>query len=149
MASETGTLYIKSADWTQNIYEDASYSFSTSEPLSECLSTNAPTVTAVALTIGWTAISDSTSMGDLFFTSAVSGTLTLYDVTPEPETITWFFLDGSEYKFAWWWGWWWWRQLAPNSPLTPTYDWYGTEEQYEALTQYYTDTPNDTVYHTI
>ncbi len=40
-------------------------------------------------------------------------------------------------------------QLAPNSPLTPKYRRYWTQAQYEALSQYYTDTPWDTVYHTI
>lgn len=43
----------------------------------------------------------------------------------------------------------WWMQLAPNSPLTPTYFWYWTQAQYEALSQYYTDVENDTVYFTI
>lgn len=39
----------------------------------------------------------------------------------------------------------WWLQVAPNSPITwIKYLWYGTEEQYAALTQYYTDTPWDT-----
>jgi hypothetical protein len=40
-------------------------------------------------------------------------------------------------------------QIAPNSPIKPKYNWYGTQAQYDALSQYYTDTPNDTVYHTI
>lgn len=40
-------------------------------------------------------------------------------------------------------------QLAPNSPLAPKYRWYGTQAQYEALTQYYTDEEGDTVYFTI
>ena len=42
-----------------------------------------------------------------------------------------------------------WIQLAPNSPLTPPYHWYGTDAQYQALSQYYTDTPGDTVYYTV
>jgi hypothetical protein len=42
-----------------------------------------------------------------------------------------------------------WIQLAPNSPLKPKYHWYWTEAQYQALSQYYTDEPEDTVYHTI
>ena len=42
-----------------------------------------------------------------------------------------------------------WIQLAPNSPLQPPYHWYGTEAQYQALSQYYTDTPWDTVYYTV
>ena len=42
-----------------------------------------------------------------------------------------------------------WIQLAPNSPLKPKYNWYWTEAQYQALSQYYTDEPEDTVYHTI
>lgn len=38
-----------------------------------------------------------------------------------------------------------WLQVAPNSPITwIKYIWYGTEAQYAALTQYYTDTPWDT-----
>ena len=40
-------------------------------------------------------------------------------------------------------------QLAPNSPLTPTYYWYWTQAQYEALSQYYTEEEWDTVYYTI
>ena len=43
----------------------------------------------------------------------------------------------------------WWIQLAPNSPLTPTYFWYWTQAQYEALSQYYTEEEWDTVYYTI
>lgn len=43
----------------------------------------------------------------------------------------------------------WWMQLAPNSPLTPTYHWYWTQSQYEALSQYYTEEEWDTVYYTI
>lgn len=43
----------------------------------------------------------------------------------------------------------WWMQLAPDSPLTPKYEWYGTQSQYEALSQYYTDEEWDTVYYTI
>ena len=39
-------------------------------------------------------------------------------------------------------------KLAPSSPLTPKYRRYWTQAQYEALSQYYTDTPWDTVYHT-
>ena len=39
--------------------------------------------------------------------------------------------------------------IAPNSPIKPKYNWYGTQAQYDALSQYYTDTQNDTVYHTI
>lgn len=44
---------------------------------------------------------------------------------------------------------WWDIQLAPNSPLTPKYLWYWTQAQYDALSQYYTDEANDTVYFTI
>lgn len=114
MASETGTLYIKSADWSQNIYQNSSYNFLSSETLSACLSTNAPTVAYAALTIGWTAISDSISMGELYATYAVSGALTLYDVTPIPaETITGFYLDWTEYQFAW--GGWDWDVTWPSS----------------------------------
>ena len=40
-------------------------------------------------------------------------------------------------------------QIAPNSPLKPKYNWYGTQAQYDSLSQYYTDEQNDTVYHTI
>ena len=40
-------------------------------------------------------------------------------------------------------------QLAPNSPLTPKYRRYWSQAQYDALTQYYTDNPGDTVYFTI
>ena len=43
----------------------------------------------------------------------------------------------------------WWIQLAPNSPLTPTYFWYWTQAQYDALSQYYTEEEGDTVYYTI
>jgi len=43
---------------------------------------------------------------------------------------------------------WWWIQIAPNSPIKPKYTWYGTEEQYAALTQYYTDEEWDTEFHT-
>jgi hypothetical protein len=42
-----------------------------------------------------------------------------------------------------------WIKIAPNSPLQPPYHWYGTEAQYQALSQYYTDTPGDTVYYTV
>lgn len=42
-----------------------------------------------------------------------------------------------------------WLQLAPNSPLSPKYVWYWTQAQYDALSQYYTDEENDTVYFTI
>ena len=40
-------------------------------------------------------------------------------------------------------------QLAPNSPLTPKYRRYWSQAQYDALTQYYTNEPGDTVYFTI
>ena len=40
-------------------------------------------------------------------------------------------------------------QIAPNSPLTPKYRRYWSQTQYDALTQYYTDEPGDTVYFTI
>ena len=43
----------------------------------------------------------------------------------------------------------WGETLAPNSPLKPKYKWYGTQEEYEALSQYYTDEEWDTVYYTI
>lgn len=43
----------------------------------------------------------------------------------------------------------WGETLAPNSPLKPKYKWYGTQAEYEALTQYYTDEEWDTVYYTI
>lgn len=42
-----------------------------------------------------------------------------------------------------------WIQLAPNSTYTIKYHWYGTQAEYEALNQYYTDTANDTAYFTI
>ena len=42
-----------------------------------------------------------------------------------------------------------WIQKAPNSPLTIKYHWYWTQAQYDNLSQYYTDTPNDTVYFVI
>jgi len=42
-----------------------------------------------------------------------------------------------------------WLQISPNSPLTPKYVWYWTQAQYDALSQYYTDEENDTVYFTI
>ena len=42
-----------------------------------------------------------------------------------------------------------WMKLAPNSPLSPKYHWFWTEAQYQALSQYYTDEENDTVYYTI
>lgn len=48
-----------------------------------------------------------------------------------------------------WGGWGWGIDFAPNSPLKPKYRWYWTQEQYEALSQYYTDEENDTVYYTI
>jgi len=54
-----------------------------------------------------------------------------------------------ELQPEWWGGWGWDYQLAPNSPLKPKYRWYGTQAQYDALTQYYTDEEWDTVYFTI
>ena len=49
-----------------------------------------------------------------------------------------------------WWSWWDdWMKLAPNSPLSPKHQWFWTEAQYKALSQYYTDEANDTVYYTI
>ena len=43
----------------------------------------------------------------------------------------------------------WWIQEAPNSPITwIKYVWRGTEAQYAALSQYYTDVPWDTEFHT-
>ena len=42
-----------------------------------------------------------------------------------------------------------WLQISPDSPLTPKYVWYWTQAQYDALSQYYTDEENDTVYFTI
>ena len=42
-----------------------------------------------------------------------------------------------------------WLQVSPNSPITwIKYIWYGTEAQYAALSQYYTDVAGDTEYHT-
>ena len=39
----------------------------------------------------------------------------------------------------------WWLQVAPNSPITwIKYVWYGTEADYNNLSQYYTDAPWDT-----
>ena len=40
-----------------------------------------------------------------------------------------------------------WLQVAPNSPIKPKYTWYGTEAQYAALTQYYTEVEGDTEFH--
>ena len=43
----------------------------------------------------------------------------------------------------------WWIQEAPNSPITwIKYVWRGSEAQYAALSQYYTDVPWDTEFHT-
>lgn len=43
----------------------------------------------------------------------------------------------------------WWIQEAPNSPITwIKYVWRGSEAQYQALSQYYTDTPWDTEFRT-
>ena len=43
----------------------------------------------------------------------------------------------------------WWLSVAPNSPITwIKYIWYGTESDYAGLSQYYTDTPWDTEFHT-
>ena len=42
-----------------------------------------------------------------------------------------------------------WIQLAPNSTYTIKYHWYGTQAEYEALNQYYTDSANDTAYFTV
>lgn len=42
----------------------------------------------------------------------------------------------------------WWISLAPTS-LQIKYHWYGTQTDYEWLSQYYTDTPWDTAYFTI
>lgn len=43
----------------------------------------------------------------------------------------------------------WWLQVAPNSPITwIKYVWYGTESDYANLSQYYTDLPWDTEFHT-
>lgn len=39
--------------------------------------------------------------------------------------------------------------LSPSSPIKPKYKWYGTQADYDALTQYYTEEENDTVYFTI
>ena len=42
-----------------------------------------------------------------------------------------------------------WLQVAPNSPITwIKYIWYGTESDYANLSQYYTDLPGDTEFHT-
>ena len=38
---------------------------------------------------------------------------------------------------------------APTSPYKPKYHWVGTQAQYDALSQYYTDEENDTIYMTI
>lgn len=38
---------------------------------------------------------------------------------------------------------------APNSPLKPPYFWCGSDEQYKALSQYYTVTEDDTIYFSI
>ena len=56
-----------------------------------------------------------------------------------------------ELQPEWWGGGWseWGEILAPNSPLKPKYRWYGTQEEYEALSQYYTDEEWDTVYYTV
>lgn len=43
----------------------------------------------------------------------------------------------------------WWIQLAPNSTYNVKYHRYGTQAQYEALNQYYTDSAGDTAYFTI
>lgn len=56
--------------------------------------------------------------------------------------------SSSDWFEVWSWSWDG-MQIAPNSPIKPKYNWYGTQAQYEALSQYYTDEPNDTVYHTI
>lgn len=47
---------------------------------------------------------------------------TYYDVTPEPETITGFFLDWQEYQFAWggWGGGW---GIVDDTPLSSSWDW--------------------------
>lgn len=42
----------------------------------------------------------------------------------------------------------WWIQLAPNSEYNVAYHWYWPQACYDALSQYYTCSPNDTAYFT-
>jgi hypothetical protein len=43
----------------------------------------------------------------------------------------------------------WWLQVSPNSTITGIkYVWYGTESDYAGLSQYYTEQPGDTEFHT-
>ena len=60
------------------------------------------------------------------------------------NTITTSYKDNIEYKL-WWSGW---NSYAPTSPMKPKYHWVGTEAEYQALQQKYTDEEGDTMYFT-
>ena len=105
MASIVGNLYIKSADWSQNIYQNSSFTFD-GTTLGTTLATYAPWVIAVSNSIWWTAIDNSLQMGAVVTSYGAGDNLTLYDATPAEKVIG-FYLDWTEYKIWWdeaaWW----------------------------------------------
>ena len=129
MASVTDKLYIKSADWNQNLYANNSFSFSWNETLWYVLSTYTPSVTSVSNTMWWTAVDNTLNMWEVYSLYAGAGVwVILYDVTPQPQTykIVKFVKNWVEYcvpgswssayvvdflLVGWGWGWWgypWW-----------------------------------------
>ena len=61
------------------------------------------------------------------------------------NTITTSFKDNVEYKLWWSGGG---NSYAPNSPDKPKYHWVGSEEDYQALENKYTEQENDTMFFT-
>ena len=74
--------------------------------------------------------------------------VTVSEFTPSWTATTWYVVTKTAGGYEWQapTGW---LQVSPNSTITGIkYIWYGTESDYANLSQYYTDTPWDTEFHT-
>lgn len=68
----------------------------------------------LSLTEWWTPLTLSSLVTSIF---PEETSWTLYALYPEPETITGFFLDWTEYKFEWWWTAEWITTTQPSNPV--------------------------------
>jgi len=84
-------------------------------------------VTALAISIWWTPLPNNTIIANSW--ARVWGEWIFYDVTPQAETVTGFYLDWTEYKF----GWWWIENDTTGTTSTVTKIWAWSEAEFNAL----------------
>ena len=121
----------QSYEWAPLSWGKIWWTLSNQTDLQTALNAKQNTLTAST----WISISNDTITNTAPFTPWIWTTWQL--LTKTSEWYSW--EDAPEPWFA----------IAPDSPLKPKYLWYWTQSQYDALTQYYTVTENDTVYFTI